>query len=104
MSTTKFLAGAIAGLTTGIVIGMLTAPESGDHTRKKIRHTADDWRNKINGLVNRGGEDLSDLKEVFEKEIDGLGDDVRERVLKLIEKTQGKYNRFKRETIHSGLG
>ncbi|QJB32814.1 YtxH domain-containing protein [Chitinophaga oryzae] len=99
MSTTKFLAGAIAGLTTGIIIGMLTAPESGDNTRRKIRHTADDWRNKINGMVNRGGEDLSDLKEVFEKEIEGLQDDTRERVLRLINKAQGKYNRFKKEAL-----
>ena len=99
MSTIKFLAGAIAGLTTGIVIGMLTAPESGDHTRRKIRHTADDWRNKINGMMNRSGEDLSDLKQVFEKEIDGLHNDTRERVLRLIDKAQGKYYRFKKEAL-----
>ena len=99
MSTTKFLAGAIAGLTTGLVIGLLTAPDSGDRTRKKIKNKADDWRHKINGLVGQGGEDLSELKGVFEKEISGLQDDVRERVLKLINKSQGTYNRFKREAL-----
>ncbi|CAL1517288.1 YtxH domain-containing protein [Chitinophaga sp. MM2321] len=99
MSTTKFLAGAIAGLTTGIVIGMLTAPDSGDHTRKKIKDTADGWKDKLNGLVGRGSEDLSELKGVFEHEIDGLQEDVRERVLKLINKSQGTYNRFKREAL-----
>jgi gas vesicle protein len=99
MSTTKFLAGAIAGLTTGLVIGLLTAPDSGDTTRKKIKSTADDWRQKINDLVGKGGEDLSELKEVFEHEITGLQDDVRERVLKLINKSQGTYKRFKREAL-----
>ncbi|NSL91042.1 YtxH domain-containing protein [Chitinophaga solisilvae] len=99
MSTTKFLAGAIAGLTTGIVIGMLTAPDRGDEIRKKIKNKADGWRSKINGLVDRGAEDLSDLKHVFENEIDGLQDDVRERVLKLINKSQKKYNRFKSEAL-----
>lgn len=99
MSTTKFLAGAIAGLTTGLVIGLLTAPDSGDRTRKKIKTTADDWRHKINGLVGNGGEDLSDLKEVFEHEVTGLQDDVRQRVLKLINKSQGVYNRFRRQAL-----
>ena len=99
MSTTKFLAGAIAGLTTGIVIGLLTAPDSGDRTRKKIRHTADDWRHKINGLIGRGGEDLSDLKEVFEHEIAGLQDDARQRILRLINRSQNSYNRFKSEVL-----
>ncbi|MBO9728140.1 MAG: YtxH domain-containing protein [Chitinophaga sp.] len=99
MSTTKFLAGAIAGLTTGLVIGLLTAPDSGDRTRKKIKTKADDWRHKINGLVRKNGEDLSELKEVFEHEISGLQDDVRERVLKLINKSQGTFNRFKKEAL-----
>ncbi|PSL48059.1 gas vesicle protein [Chitinophaga niastensis] len=99
MSTTKFLAGAIAGLTTGLVIGLLTAPDSGDKTRKKIKSKTDDWRHKVNGLIGRSNEDLTELKEVFEHEISGLGDDVRERVLKLINKSQGTFNRFRREAL-----
>ncbi|MEC5146263.1 YtxH domain-containing protein [Chitinophaga sp. 212800010-3] len=99
MSTMKFLAGAIAGITAGFVVGLLTAPDSGDKTRKKIKSTADDWRHKINGLLNRGEEDLSDLKEVFEHEIDGLKDDMRERVLRLINKSQHTYNRFRKEAL-----
>ncbi|RFS20626.1 YtxH domain-containing protein [Chitinophaga silvatica] len=99
MSTTKFLAGAIAGLSAGIVIGLLTAPDSGNKTRKKIKSTADDWRHKINGLIGKGGEDLSDLKELFEHEISGLQDDTRERILRLINKSQNGFNRFKREVL-----
>ncbi|MET6996136.1 YtxH domain-containing protein [Chitinophaga defluvii] len=99
MSTTKFLAGAIAGLTTGIVIGMLTAPDSGEETRKKIRHTADNWRHRLNKLVGKGADDLSELKHVFENEVTGLKDDVRERVLRLIEESQGTYNKFKNEAL-----
>jgi gas vesicle protein len=99
MSTTKFLAGALAGLTTGLVIGLLTAPDSGDKTRRKIKCTADDWRHKVNGLIGRSSEDLSELQGVFEHEISGLHDDVRQRVLKLINKSQGTFNRFKREAL-----
>ncbi|MFY0254233.1 YtxH domain-containing protein [Chitinophaga sp. 30R24] len=99
MSTTKFLAGAIAGLTTGLVIGLLTAPDSGNKTRRKIKNRADDWRQKINGLINNGGDDLSDLKNVFEHEISGLQDDTRQRVLKLINRSQGYFNRFKKEAL-----
>ncbi|WP_143307294.1 YtxH domain-containing protein [Chitinophaga vietnamensis] len=99
MSTTKFLAGALAGLTTGVVIGLLTAPDSGEGTRKKIKHTAEGWRYKINKLVGKGSDDLAELKKVFEHEVTGLKDDVRERVLKLIDESQNSYNRFKKEAL-----
>ncbi|MCW3464264.1 YtxH domain-containing protein [Chitinophaga nivalis] len=99
MSTTKFLAGALAGITTGLVIGVLVAPDSGNATRKKIKNKADGWRKKVNGLLGKGTDELSDLRDVFEHEISGLEDDVRERVLKLINKSQGTYDRFKQEVL-----
>jgi gas vesicle protein len=99
MSTTNFLAGAIAGLTTGIVIGLLTAPDTGEGTRKKIKHKADNLRHKLGKLVGKGSDDLSELKHVFENEVTGLKDDVRERVLRLIDESQGTYNKFKNEAL-----
>lgn len=99
MSTSKFLAGAIAGLSAGLVIGVLTAPESGEETRKRIKHTAGNWRHKINRLIGKGTDDLTELKNIFEHEVTGLKDDVRERVLRLINQSQQSFNNFKKETL-----
>ncbi|NIG57638.1 YtxH domain-containing protein [Chitinophaga sp. Cy-1792] len=99
MSTLKFMAGALAGFSAGVLIGVLTAPDSGQGTRKKIKHTAGKWRYKINKLVGRGTDDLDELKNVFENEVSGLKDDVREKVLKLIQQSQNSYNNFKKEAL-----
>lgn len=37
MSTAKILCGALAGVAAGLAIGLLTAPDSGEETRRKIR-------------------------------------------------------------------
>ncbi|MBV7529296.1 YtxH domain-containing protein [Chitinophaga sp. sic0106] len=99
MSTTKFLAGALAGLTAGLIIGVLTAPDSGEGTRGKIKYTAGKWRRKVNKLVGKGAGDLDELKDVFGKEVSGLSDDVREKVLRLINETKNTYHNFKKEAL-----
>ncbi|RAJ88129.1 gas vesicle protein [Chitinophaga dinghuensis] len=99
MSTIKFLAGALAGLTAGLVIGVLTAPDSGEGTRNKIKYRAGKWRRKINKMVGKGNGELDELRDVFETQVTGLKDDVREKVLKLINESQNTYHNFKKEAL-----
>ncbi len=99
MSTIKFLAGALAGLTAGLVIGVLTAPDSGEGTRSKIKYRAGKWRRKINKMVGKGNGELDELRDVFETQVTGLKDDVREKVLKLINESQNTYHNFKKEAL-----
>jgi len=97
MSTTKFLSGALAGLATGVMVGLLVAPDSGEETRKKIRYTAGNWRYRISRIVGKGSDDLAELKRVFEHEVTGLKEDVRERILHLIDESKSSYDKFKSE-------
>lgn len=99
MSTTKFLSGVLAGVAAGVVVGLLCAPEAGEETRRRIRSTAGNWRYRIGRLVGRGSDNLAELKHVFEHEVTGLKDDVRERVLKLIDESKSSYDKFKREAL-----
>lgn len=81
MSTSRFLAGALAGL----VVGLLIAPEKGSELRSDIADTAGRVRNRINGLMGRSGLDLDDLRSMLDKNIDGLSDDVKNRILTIID-------------------
>ena len=99
MSTTKFLSGVLAGVAAGVVVGLLCAPESGEETRRRIRSSAGNWRYRIARLVGRGSDNLAELKHVFEHEVTGLKDDVRERVLKLIDESKHSYDKFKKEAL-----
>jgi len=99
MSTTNFLSGVLAGVAAGVVVGLLCAPDSGEETRRKIRYTAGNWRYRISRLLGKGSDNLAELRHVFEHEVTGLKDDVRERVLKLIDESKTSYDKFRREAL-----
>jgi gas vesicle protein len=85
MSIQKILIGTLAGLAAGLAIGFLTAPDKGTETRRKITDSADDIKNRIRRFRNTGAEELTELSNIFKNEVHGIQDDVRRRVLDLIE-------------------
>jgi gas vesicle protein len=84
---------------SGIVIGILIAPAKGIETRKKLTDSMDNIKDKIRRLRGTTSEELEELHQVFEHEISGLRDDVREKVLKLIEVSKKSYNHVKAEAL-----
>ena len=58
MSSGKVVLGAIAGLATGAILGILFAPEKGKDTRKKI--------------ARKSKESLEDIKSKYENVIDAI--------------------------------
>jgi gas vesicle protein len=117
MNDQKILIGTISGILAGVAIGMLVAPVSGSEARQKIADSAGDLKNKIadqagelkskvRNLTRKANVKLDDLRSAFENEIEGLGDDVRQKILKLMDTgntsagaTGGSQ---KREGAHSG--
>lgn len=94
MSLQKIIVAATAGLVAGAVIGVLTAPASGKETRENIAKGAEDLKKKIRKLRGQAVDELDELKDLFETEVEGLQDDVRERVLALINKAKVSKNNF----------
>lgn len=92
MSTQKVIIAVAAGIAAGAVIGLLTAPASGVETRKKIAETSDKMKNKLLRLAGKASDELDELKEVIQHQAEGLSDDVRARVLKLIAASKASYN------------
>lgn len=73
------------GLMAGVAVGLLIAPEKGEDLRHNIADTADKWKNKFNRMVGRAGARLDDLRAMLEQDIEGLGKDVRQRIMTLLE-------------------
>ena len=99
MSTEKVIIGTISGLVAGLAIGLITGTLLSDETRQKITDSADSLKKKFMSLTGKTSNELDELSEIFETEIEGLGDDVRERVLKLIEASKTGYNNVKEEAL-----
>ena len=97
MSALKVLAGAFAGLAAGVALGMLTAPAKGSETRQRIAEKADNLKRKLRRYSVMAEEELDELREVFENQVDGISDDVREKVLRLIHSSEADYKNIKDE-------
>jgi gas vesicle protein len=84
MSTTRFLTGALVGLVTG----MLVAPKKGEELREDIADNAGKLKKKIQKVAGKAGTELNDLRTILEDEVSGLSDDVRGRMLTMLNETQ----------------
>jgi gas vesicle protein len=84
MSTSKFLAGAIVGL----VAGLLLAPDKGSNTREQLSSSAGRIRERFNRLTGRTKTDLNDLRDYLDRDIDGLPEDVRNRILTILDESE----------------
>ena len=84
---------------SGIVIGILIAPAKGADTRKKLNDSVENLKDKIRRLRGTTNEELDGLHRVFEQEITGLREDVREKVLRLIDASKKSYNNLRSEAL-----
>lgn len=99
MSAQKILIGALSGLVAGVAIGVLVAPAEGSETRQRISDTAYSLKKKLRHLRGVTNDELDELKDIFERETDGLKSDVRERVLDLIQAAKAKGNNIKEQAL-----
>jgi gas vesicle protein len=89
-TTKKVMIGTLSGLAVGVLFGLLTAPQKGKDTRAKLALEGKKMKQKFNKLRLSASNELADLEEVFNHEIEGLKEDVRQRVLNLIEAQNNK--------------
>ena len=92
----------LAATAAGVALGMLMAPEKGTDTQKKIGESLDKLKTKwndIKSLKNISAEDLRELKETFKQHIEGLSDDVRSKILQIIESVRPEKEEMKAQPV-----
>ena len=92
MNTSNFLAGAL----TGLVAGLLLAPQKGEDLREEIAESAQHLGKKISKIARRTGAELDDLRNLLAKEISGLSDDTRHRILTILDEGEDHIVNIKR--------
>ncbi|SHN37610.1 YtxH domain-containing protein [Chitinophaga sp. CF418] len=99
MSTAKILCGALVGVAAGLAIGILTAPDSGEETRRKIKRSAHHLQGRVKRILGKGADGLSELKYIVEHEVTGMKDDVKQRIITLIDEAIETFQQFKKEAV-----
>ncbi len=97
MSFQNVLIGTLAGFAAGVAVGMLTAPDKGVETRQRIAGSADEFKRRFRRFQSTGMHELEELKNMFQHEVHGLQEDVRARVLSLIEAAKNGTNNVKNQ-------
>ncbi|MBS1771787.1 MAG: YtxH domain-containing protein [Bacteroidetes bacterium] len=92
--TTKFL----LGLTAGTVVALLVAPKKGEELRNDISDRATKLKNQLGKLIGRSNGKLEDFKTYINKHVDELSDDVKRKIIELIDKSDLSENAKKRFT------
>lgn len=82
--TTKVLLGVAAGM----VAALLVAPKKGEELRNDITDTAGKWKNQLGRLLGRTNGKLEDFKTYFNKHVDELSDDVKRKIIEIIDNAE----------------
>lgn len=69
MDNGKVFLGVLAGLTTGVVLGILFAPNKGSETRRKIVKQKEDLTDGMKDLFNDFAETMSDKCEKVKESV-----------------------------------
>jgi gas vesicle protein len=96
MSTSKFFAGALLG----VVAGLLLAPQKGEELRGEIADSAEKWKKQFDRITGKVGAELNDLREMLEDEVGGLSDDIRYRILTILDETEERTGNVKRSVAN----
>ena len=99
MDAQKVMIGTLAGIAAGVAIGILVAPAEGSETRQRIADKAEMLKRKLRQLRGVTTDELDELTDIFERETEGLRDDVRSRVLELIKAAKEKGNHIKETAL-----
>jgi gas vesicle protein len=99
MSIKNILIGTLSGVAAGIAVGILIAPAEGGETRQRISDSASSLKRKLRELRGVAADELDELRDIFEREAEGMRDDVRGRVLELLKAAKERGNHIKEKAM-----
>ncbi len=81
MSKASFITGAFLGLAAGLLL----APQKGEDLRDDLTDKAKKIKKKIDRITGKACAEVDDLRDLLEDEIDGLSNELRYRLLTILD-------------------
>ncbi len=73
-NTTRILIGVGAGLVTGVLLGVMFAPNKGVETRRKIKDAGNKLSDNVKQTIQRSKDGLYSLKEGIKERLDSINE------------------------------
>lgn len=89
--------GFSTGVISGILLGILIAPEKGSETRKRLADQAEAMKRRIDNMLGKEDESLTEIRTILENETAEITGEVRRKLLQLVNDAKKGY-RFEEES------
>lgn len=80
----SFMTGMFFGLIVGGILGVLFAPDAGENTRRKLKDTSDDLKEKGDKVLEKAGRFVEDVRVAA----DPLVDEIEKNVSPLLKRAK----------------
>lgn len=87
------------GVSVGAILGLIFAPAKGSETRKKLCDTAVDIKHTLEDWIGKELTDLDELKLKIDDPDTELDEDLRRKLVQLINRAKKTYEEFKSEGV-----
>lgn len=84
----KLLIAALSGITSGVILGLLFAPDKGSKTREKLSRKGDEYLKAITNDIAEIRAYLQKRAESTKKEIDELSEQAHNKTNEVLEKAK----------------
>ena len=100
MRTTKYFLYAALGVAAVLLLTSDKAKDLRDDMEDKAMRNAKKWKNKLSRIGSDTTDTLADLKQLLSSEIEGLSDDARDRIEKILDGSVNSATKIKRSVTN----
>ncbi len=80
----------------GAAAVLLLTSDKANKVRHQVVDGADEWTSRLNKLLSTSGNELASLKKIVSNEVEGLNDDARERIAKILDESTAGAKRVRK--------
>jgi len=101
MKTAKYFLYGALGVAVVLLLTSDKAKAVRDDLEDKAKENANKWKGKLWNMAGNAKGTLSELRELLNSEIEGLSDDARARIEKIVNKTARSADGIKRNVANN---